>query len=114
MPSLKAPRIAINRPAPSNPAPIATALAARASPIFLVQQSDGTVANMLSRWAKDSGWTVHWDGAPEILITGNGKVEKPDFMSAADFVISDARAKGYAIKAKAFADNVLEIKKVDQ
>ena len=89
-------------------------LAARPAPSWIVQKSDGTVAGMLARWGKEAGWTVHWaPDAPEILITGDGKVDQPDFLSAADFVISDAKAKGYAIKAKAFTDNVLEIRRVD-
>jgi hypothetical protein len=103
-PSAQAPRVAINRPVP-----LAGVLAARPAS-WLVLQSDRNVANMLTRWGKDAGWRVLWDGAPEILITGNTKVERGDFLAAADLVITEARSKGYPLKAKAFSDNVLVIK----
>jgi hypothetical protein len=113
MPSPQAPRIAINKPLPKS-ASVAPPPAVPRPPNWAVKASDGTVAAMLARWAKDAGWSVHWVDAPEIRITGDGQVDKPDFLAAADLVISDARAKGYRIKAKAFADNVLEIRKVDE
>ncbi len=85
----------------------------RPAPVWRIQKSDGTVANLLARWAKDAGWKVHWEGAPDIAITGDSEVGKPDFVSAADFVVSDLKAKGHPIKAKAFADNVLVIKRAE-
>jgi hypothetical protein len=113
MPSPQAPRIAINKPQPK-PAASAPAVAPVRAPVWTVQAKDGTVAAMLARWGKEAGWSVRWVDAPDIQITGDGQVDKPDFLSAADLVITDARAKGYRIKAKAFADNVLEIRKVDE
>jgi xanthine/CO dehydrogenase XdhC/CoxF family maturation factor len=114
VPSPTAPRVAVNPAGPKRPTPLTQALAAQSAPVWLVLPGDRTVANMLARWAKDAGWTVNWNDAPEILITGNGKVDKPDFLSAADFVISDAKAKGYALQARAYGDHVLDVKKVGE
>ena len=111
MPSAQAPRIAINRPTPKVPAPQQLAAAA---PVFRIQKEDATVSALLTRWGKDSGWSVRWDGAPDIAITGEAVVERKDFLAAADAVITDARAKGYPLKARAYADQVLEIRKADQ
>lgn len=113
MPSPQAPRVAINKPAPKALAAAAITAAARPVPVFQVLQSDGTVAAMLARWARDNGWTLRWEGVPDIAVTGDSRVDKPDFLSAADAVVTAIRAQGYSIKAKAFSDNVLEIRKAD-
>jgi hypothetical protein len=107
MPSAQAPRIAINKPAPKT---LVTVLGAKPTPSWLIQQSDLHVASMLTRWGKDAGWVVVWSGGPEIPITGNGRVDRPDFLSAADVVFMDIQSKGYRLQAKAYADKVLEIR----
>ena len=106
--------VANNAPTPSKvyPPPATQMLSAKSAPVWLVQQSDMTVANMLSRWAKEAGWTVSWTAdAPVIRVTGNGRVDMPDFKAAAEVVLTDVKSKGYSIKAKAFADNVLEVRR---
>jgi hypothetical protein len=112
MPSPQAPRIAINRPPPK---PNVALVAAReAAPSWRVFKSDGTVAAMLARWGKEAGWRVEWKDAPEIAITGDSELDKPDFISAAEAVISSAKGMGYRLRAKAYQDKVLEIREDKQ
>lgn len=74
---------------------------------WLVRAADGSVENMLKRWASDSGWTVVNKGAPQIAINGDAEVQRPDFLQAADYAITQAKQSGYRIKATAYSNNVL-------
>lgn len=72
-----------------------------------VRASDGNVSTMLQRWGAISGWRVVIKDAPEIRIHGDAVVERPTFLQAADYAISQAKGAGYSIKAAAFTNNVL-------
>lgn len=94
--------------------PQATSRSSSASPIqtqtsWQVLKSDETMERLLRRWGQSSGWNVDWRNAPEIRITADSVVSKPDFITAADLVITQAKAVGYRLKAAAYKNNVLVI-----
>ena len=64
---------------------------------------------MLTRWGAEAGWRVIWKGGPDVAITTDSKVDRPDFLQAADLVIAQVKTVGYSIKAKAYANNILVI-----
>ncbi len=76
-----------------------------------VRKDDQTVEKMLARWASDAGWRVVWKGAPVVQITADSErpLSKPDFVQAADYVITQAKAAGYHIAATAYSDRVLVV-----
>lgn len=76
-----------------------------------ILKSDATLESMLRRWAliSGSGWRVEWKDAPEVKITTDSRIERSDFISAADSVITQARAVGYRISASAYSNKVLVI-----
>ena len=76
---------------------------------FAMRKADESVERMLQRWGKDAGWRVLWQGAPSMPIVGDADVDRPDFLQAADYVITQARAAGYHIKATAYSNKVLQI-----
>lgn len=78
---------------------------------FLVKTTDATVDALLRRWGAEYGWRVISKNAPEIKINGEAQFSKPNFLEAADVVISQARQAGHQIKATAYSDNVLVISK---
>lgn len=78
-----------------------------------VRASDGTVETMLRRWGQDSGWRVISKGAPEIRIKGDAEFERPDFLQAADYAITQAKQAGYPIEARAYSNKVLVIQTKD-
>jgi hypothetical protein len=78
---------------------------------WLVRKADQTYENMLKRWGEDVGWRVVWEKAPRIAITADGDrpVPHPEFLAAANYVVSQLKGAGYAIKAEAFDNNYLVI-----
>lgn len=74
---------------------------------WLVRQVDGTVENMLSRWASESGWKLIAKNVPHIAIHGDAEVERSDFLQAADYAITQAKSAGFRIRATAYSNNVL-------
>lgn len=82
---------------------------AHAAPVaWTILKSDGTMKAMLERWSASSGWRVQWTDAPEVRITGDSPpLDRPDFLSAADYVIAQAKSVGYRIKASAYSNKVL-------
>jgi outer membrane protein OmpA-like peptidoglycan-associated protein len=74
-----------------------------------IRKSDATLQAMLKRWAINSGWTVEWKDAPEVKINRDITVNRAEFITAADYVISQAKAVGYHIKASAYSNNVLVV-----
>lgn len=72
-----------------------------------VRLSDVTVSAMLKRWGTEAGWSVIDQGAPNIQIPTDRVLEKPDFLTAADYVISQAKAAGYQISAASYTNKVL-------
>lgn len=78
---------------------------------WTIKLSDQTFANMIKRWGDNSGWRVVVKGAPEIRITGDDVIRRPDFMQAADYAVSQAKKAGFPIKAVAYSNNVLLLTK---
>lgn len=78
---------------------------------WTVRKSDQNIERMLDRWANDSGWKVIWKGAPAVQITADAErpLNYPEFLQAADYVVTQAKAAGYQIKATAYSNQVLVI-----
>lgn len=78
---------------------------------WFVRKDDQTVEKMLARWASEAGWRVVWKGAPQVQINADSEraLSKPDFVQAADYVITQAKALGYQITATAYSDRVLVV-----
>ena len=74
-----------------------------------ILKADANMEAMLKRWAGSSGWTLQWKGVPEVRITGDSKLDRPNFLAAADYVIAQAKGVGYRIKATAYSNKVLVI-----
>lgn len=78
---------------------------------WAVRKEDQTVEKMLARWAAEAGWRVVWKGAPMVQITADSDrpLTKPDFVQAADYVITQAKSAGYKISGTAYANQVLVV-----
>ncbi len=78
---------------------------------WTVRKADQDIEKMLSRWAGESGWKVVWTGAPTVPITADADrpLTHPDFLQAADYVVTQAKTAGYPIKATAYSNQVLVI-----
>jgi hypothetical protein len=78
---------------------------------WTVRKADQNIEHMLIRWANDSGWKVIWKGAPAVEITADAErpLTHPDFLQAADYVVTQAKFAGYRIKATAYNNQVLVI-----
>ncbi|ABE47308.1 TcpQ domain-containing protein [Polaromonas sp. JS666] len=90
-------------PAPAQSLPAVSA--------WSIRKADQNIENMLGRWAKDAGWKVVWKGAPTVEITADAErpLSHPDFLQAADYVVTQAKSVGYHIKATAYSNQVLVI-----
>jgi hypothetical protein len=77
--------------------------------VWQVRLTDQSLEQMLRRWAAESGWKLLWQGGARIAITGDSELERPDFLQAADYVVSQARAAGYRLKATAYRNQVLVV-----
>lgn len=98
--------------APPQVASVPAALTRPAAPAITswsVQKADETIEHMLLRWAKEAGWRVVWQGAPSVAITGDATLSRPDFLQAADYVISQAKTAGYKLRATAYSNKTLVI-----
>lgn len=78
---------------------------------WTVRMADQNIERMLERWGNDSGWKVIWKGAPAVPITADAErpLSHPDFLQAADYVVTQAKTAGYRIKAMAYSNQVLVI-----
>lgn len=72
-----------------------------------IRASDQTFVAMLKRWGAEHSWKVIDKGAPEIRIEGDASLDRPTFLTAAEYAISQARAAGHRIQAEAYANKVL-------
>lgn len=77
--------------------------------VWSVRKSDATLERMLERWASDGGWTLVWQGGPTVAITGDATLSRPDYLQAADYVVNQARAAGYRMRATAYSNQTLVI-----
>ncbi len=92
------------------PVPAAVEAHAPATPkVWTMLKADESIQRMLERWGKDAGWRVVWEGAPLVPIVGDARVDRPDFLQAAEFVVKQAKAAGYHLKATAYSNQVLQI-----
>jgi hypothetical protein len=97
-------------PRPSFPERVAGASLAIPNPVvWAVRKSDATLERMLERWARDAGWTLVWQGGPTVAITGEATLSRPDYLQAADYVVNQARAAGYRMRATAYSNQTLVI-----
>jgi hypothetical protein len=97
-------------PAQATSAPAAVASAPPpAITSWAVRKADETIEEMLLRWGKDAGWRVVWQGAPSVPITGDATLSRPDFLQAADYVVSQAKTAGYKLRATAYSNQTLVI-----
>ena len=97
-------------PRPSFPERVAGAAPATSNPVvWAVRKSDATLERMLERWARDAGWTLVWQGGPTVAITGEATLSRPDYLQAADYVVNQARAAGYRLRATAYSNQTLVI-----
>ena len=76
-----------------------------------IRKEDQTIEKMLDRWGREAGWRVIWRGAPTVEITADAArpLSHPNFLQAADYVVTQARSVGYQIKATAYSNQVLVI-----
>lgn len=87
----------------------ATVTATSTSTKWQMKTSDVNIEGMLKRWGAAAGWRVIWTEVPEIKINGDRVVARNDFLSAADYVVSEIKAVGYSVKAVAHENKVLVI-----
>lgn len=74
-----------------------------------MRQSDGSVEKMLRRWAVAAGWTLVWDQAPAIPVSGDLRLPPSGFLVAADQVLRRAQELGYRIRATAYSNQTLVV-----
>lgn len=112
VPATVAPSIPAPRPASQTPGRTTssnTAGQTGSAGAWSMRVSDGNVQQMLDRWGRDSQWKVIWNADAQVPIAGEANVEKPSFLAAADFVISQAVHAGYQVRAVAYANNTLVV-----
>lgn len=74
-----------------------------------MRADDKSIEQMLSRWGRDSQWSVVWNAKDSVPIAGDAVVDMPSFLSAADYVIAQATKAGYQMRAVAYANNTLVV-----
>jgi len=76
-----------------------------------IRRSDKNIKALLERWAIESGWTFIWKDAPELQISADDvqTLTQPNFIAAADYVVSQANKKGYRLTGTAHSNKVLVI-----
>jgi hypothetical protein len=82
---------------------------AAAPQVWAVRKADGTLDRMLARWAKEAGWTLVWQNGPDVAITGDASLNRPDYIQAADYALEQARTAGYRLRATAYRNQVLVV-----
>lgn len=75
-----------------------------------LRATDFTVQGALQRWASEAGWTLIWKNGPDIKVLGDSQPFVRDgFMSAADYVLAQARSLGHHVKGRAYRNRVLVV-----
>lgn len=74
---------------------------------FEILRSDKSLQDLLTRWGKENGWSVISKKTTPIKINGETEISRIDFITAAEFVITQSRAMGHKLKGEAFANKVL-------
>lgn len=94
----------------NTPGANASAAVAQAGPqLWEMRRTDQTMEGVLKRWAGESGWRLVWRNGPDVAITGDASFSRESFISAADYVVTQARAAGYRITATSYSNNTLVI-----
>ncbi len=93
----------------------AEAASAAARRDWEILATEGTLQTTIDRWAKLAYWRVVWKEVPDIRNPGYVKLTDRDFLSAADFVLGQAKAAakaaGIDISITAHPNRVLVIAK---
>lgn len=74
-----------------------------------LRATDETVNRVLQRWADEAGWRLIWKSGTEIRVTGDAELVRDGFVSAADYLLVQARSYGYRIKGHAYNNRVLVV-----
>jgi hypothetical protein len=74
-----------------------------------MKKSDGDIRSVLQRWADEANWHLIWRNAPLIKVNGDATLMRDGFVSAADYLVSQAQVYGYKIKARAYNNKVLVV-----
>ncbi len=74
-----------------------------------MRASDVNVHGVLQRWANDAGWQLIWKNGPDIKVSGDAEMIRDGFVSAADYLVSQARGYGHRIKAHAYNNKVMVV-----
>ena len=74
-----------------------------------MRTDDKSIEQMLSRWGRESNWSVVWNAKESVPIAGDAVVDLPSFLTAADYVIAQATKAGYQMRATAYANNTLVV-----
>lgn len=76
---------------------------------WYMRASDMNVRGVLQRWANDAGWQLIWKNGPDIKVSGDAEMIRDGFVSAADYLVSQARGYGHRIKAHAYNNKVMVV-----
>lgn len=83
------------------------------SPRWEILDQDMTLQKTLARWARVAQWDVQFKDVPEMRNPGYFKVNARDFLSAADWVLGQAKAAAFEanidLSVTAFSNKVLVI-----
>lgn len=74
-----------------------------------MRAADVSVQGVLQRWARDAGWQLIWKNGPDIRVTADAELIRDGFVSAADYLVSQARGYGHRIRANAYNNKVLVV-----
>lgn len=77
--------------------------------VWEMRRADQNMEGLLKRWAGEAGWRLVWRGGPDVAITGDASFSRDSFISAADYVVTQARSAGYRVTATSYSNNTLVI-----
>lgn len=75
-----------------------------------IRKDDVHISAMLRRWAQREGWTIFWNGAPDIKITGNDVISNKTLPQAVVFLVDQLEKGGMGLKAVVRSDKVIEVR----
>lgn len=75
-----------------------------------IRKADIHLSTMLRRWAHREGWTIVWNGAPDIKIMGDDVISGKTFPQAVIFLVDELEKGGMGVKAFVQGDKVIEVR----
>ncbi len=75
-----------------------------------IRKNDVHLSTMLRRWAQREGWTIFWNGAPDMKITGDDMISNKTFPQAVVFLVDALEKGGMGLKAVVRSDRVIEVR----